>query len=368
MKRMLLLCCAALCGTLWAKPQITDIPSRSDVVLVVRDSHNPQSRATLERVLAQFGISANSPQAAAFWGQMPSEMQSLLRMMGIRGFTDYDVQSLTFGMIAPNDWNDPTYTGMLMSLKIESPTLNGQRVCDEVQALLNQEKKQGGNFKTGKKKGWTYAYGTEDGQFFGLAASPAPGGLSLMITQDRNRFKQLLKGEIRMAKENHPLAAAFIDHPDYVAFGIKGYAPIKGAMCKGNGQSEAEVEAGFADVPWFKEVKAMTLLLPYDANSVSLVLATGFKNVAQAQAMQAMVAQIAPQMAGLGIMLPEGQVTNIAGLQTLVYSLSFSPNELVGLIQKVMAGQQGNAPGAFEEEDDDFSSSSFDDDDDLLDF
>ena len=111
----------------------------------------------------------------------------------------------------------------------------------------------------------------------------------------------------------------------------------------------------------------MTLLLPYDANSVSLVLATGFKDVTQAQAMQAMIAQIAPKVAELGITIPEGQITNIAGLQSLVYSLSFSPNELVGLIQKLMAGQQGNAPGAFEEEDDDFSSSSFDDDDDLLD-
>ena len=39
MKRMLLLCCATLCGALWAKPQITDIPSRSDLVVVVRDSH-----------------------------------------------------------------------------------------------------------------------------------------------------------------------------------------------------------------------------------------------------------------------------------------------------------------------------------------
>lgn len=366
MKRMLLLCCAAMCGTLWAKPQITDIPSRSDMVLVIRDSHNPQSRATLERMLAQFGISANSPQAAALWGQLPPEAQSLLRMMGIRGFTDYDIQSLTFGVIVPNDWNDPKHTGMLISLKIESPTLNGQQVCAEVQALLNQKKKPEEDVKSGKKNGWTYLYGTTDGQFFGLAISPAPGGLSLMVAVDRNRFKQLLKGEIRMAKENHPLAAAFIDHPDYVAFGIKGYAPIKGAMCR-DGTSEAEVEAEFADFPWFKEVKAMTLLLPYDANSVSLVLATGFKDVAQAQAMQAMIAQIAPKVAELGITIPEGQMTNIAGLQSLVYSLSFSPNELVGLIQKLMAGQQGNAPGAFEEEDDDFSSSSFDDDDDLLD-
>ena len=362
MKRMLLLCCATLCGALWAKPQITDIPSRSDLVVVVRDSHNPQSRATLERVLAQFGISSNSPQAAALWGQMPPEAQSLLRTMGIRGFTDYDIQSLTFGVVFPNDPKDPKLTGMLFSLKIESPTMNGQKVCSEIQALINQTKKPNDSLKTGKRNGWSYWYGTLDGEFFGLAILPAPGGMTLVATPDRSLLKQLLKGELQMAKENHPLAAAFIDHPDYVAVGIKGYAPMKKAMCKD--KSEAEVEAEFADFPWFKEVKALTLLLPYDANSVSLVLATGFKDVAQAQAMQAMIAQIAPKVAELGITLPEGQMTNIAGLQSLVYSLSFSPNELVGLIQKLMAGQQGNAPVAAEDDEDfdDFDSS----DDDLL--
>ncbi len=350
MKRMLLLCCAALCGALWAKPQITDIPSRSDLVVVVRDSHNPQSRATLERVLAQFGISANSPQAAALWGQMPPEAQSLLRTMGIRGFTDYDIQSLTFGVILPNDPKDPKLTGMLFSLKIESPTMNGQQVCAEVQALLNQQKKPGEDLKIGKKNGWTYLYGTKDGQFMGFAISPAPGGLSLMVAVDRSRFKQLLKGEIRMAKENHPLAAAFIDHPDYVSVGIKGYAPMKKAMCKD--KPEAEVEAGFANVPWFKEVKALTLLLPYDANNVNLVLATGFKDVSQAQAMQAMITQIAPNLAALGLTIPAGQITNIAGLQSLVYSLSFTPEGLAGLVQNLMAAQQGGAPGQNDGDDD----------------
>ena len=350
MKRMLLLCCAALCGALWAKPQITDSPSRSDLVVVVRDSHNPQSRATLERVLAQFGISANSPQAAALWGQMPPEAQSLLRTMGIRGFTDYDIQSLTFGVILPNDPKDPKLTGMLFSLKIESPTMNGQQVCAEVQALLNQLKKPEEDLKIGKKNGWTYLYGTKDGQFMGFAISPAPGGLSLMVAVDRSRFKQLLKGEIRMAKENHPLAAAFIDHPDYVAIGIKGYAPMKKAMCKD--KPEAEVEAGFANVPWFKEVKALTLLLPYDANNVNLVLATGFKDVSQAQAMQAMITQIAPNLAALGLTIPAGQITNIAGLQSLVYSLSFTPEGLAGLVQNLMAAQQGGAPGQNDGDDD----------------
>ncbi|MGN1326085.1 MAG: hypothetical protein ACI4YA_07095 [Candidatus Spyradenecus sp.] len=350
MKRMLLLCCAALCGALWAKPQITDIPSRSDFVVVVRDSHNPQSRATLERVLAQFGISSNSPQAAALWGQMPPEAQSLLRTMGIRGFTDYDIQSLTFGVILPNDPKDPKLTGMLFSLKIESPTMNGQQVCAEVQALLNQLKKPEEDLKIGKKNGWIYLYGTKDGQFMGFAISPAPGGLSLMVAFDRSRFKQLLKGEIRMAKENHPLAAAFIDHPDYVAIGIKGYAPMKKAMCKD--KSEAEVEADFVNFPWFKEVKALTLLLPYDANNVNLVLATGFKDVAQAQAMQAMITQIAPNLAALGLTIPAGQITNIAGLQSLVYSLSFSPEGLAGLVQNLMAAQQGGAPGQNDGDDD----------------
>lgn len=350
MKRMLLLCCAAMCGTLWAKPQITDIPSRSDLVVVVRDSHNPQSRATLERVLAQFGISANSPQAAALWGQMPPEAQSLLRTMGIRGFTDYDIQSLTFGVILPNDPKDPKLTGMLFSLKIESPTMNGQQVCAEVQALLNRLKKPEEDLKIGKKNGWTYLYGTKDGQFMGFAISPAPGGLSLMVAFDRNRFKQLLKGEIRMAKENHPLAAAFIDHPDYVAIGIKGYAPMKKAMCKD--KSEAEVEADFVNFPWFKEVKALTLLLPYDANNVNLVLATGFTDATQAQAMQAMIAQVAPNLAALGLTIPAGQITNIAGLQSLVYSLSFTPEGLAGLVQNLMAAQQGGAPGQNDGDDD----------------
>lgn len=350
MKRMLLLCCAALCGALWAKPQITDIPSRSDLVVVVRDSHNPQSRATLERVLAQFGISANSPQAAALWGQMPPEAQSLLRTMGIRGFTDYDIQSLTFGVILPNDPKDPKLTGMLFSLKIESPTMNGQQVCAEVQALLNRLKKPEEDLKIGKKNGWTYLYGTKDGQFMGFAISPAPGGLSLMVAFDRNRFKQLLKGEIRMAKENHPLAAAFIDHPDYVAIGIKGYAPMKKAMCKD--KSEAEVEADFVNFPWFKEVKALTLLLPYDANNVNLVLATGFTDATQAQAMQAMIAQVAPNLAALGLTIPAGQITNIAGLQSLVYSLSFTPEGLAGLVQNLMAAQQGGAPGQNDGDDD----------------
>lgn len=364
MKRMLLLCSAALCGALWAKPKITDIPSRSDLVVVVRDSHNPQSRATLERVLAQFGISSNSPQAAALWGQMPPEAQSLLRTMGIRGFTDYDIQSLTFGVILPNDPKDPKLTGMLFSLKIESPTMNGQQVCAEVQAFLNQQKKPGEDLKIGKKNGWTYLYGTNDGQFMGFAISPAPGGLSLMVAFDRSRFKQVLKGEIRMAKENHPLATAFVDGPDYVSVGINGYAPIKKSMCRD--QSEAEVEAGFADVPWVKDIKGLSLILPYDANNVGIILATGFKNVAQAQAMQAMISQLAPNLAPLGLTIPAGQITNVAGLQTLVYSMTFTPEELVGLIMNLMAAQQGGAPGqnGGDDFDDDFDVD-FDLDDDL---
>lgn len=343
MKRMLLLCCAALCGALWAKPQITDIPSRSDFVVVVRDSHNPQSRATLERVLAQFGISSNSPQAAALWGQMPPEAQSLLRTMGIRGFTDYDIQSLTFGMIAPTDWNDPKHTGTLISLKIESPTVSVQKVCSEIQALINQTKKPNDSLKTGKRNGWSYWYGTLDGEFFGLAILPAPGGMTLVATPDRSLLKQLLKGELQMAKENHPLAAAFTDLPDYVSVGIKGYAPIKKAMCMD--KPESEVEAGFVNVPWFKEVKALTLLLPYNANSVGVILGTGFMDATQAQAMQAMIAQIAPNLSALGLTIPAGQITNVAGLQTLVYPLSFTPEGLAGLVQKLMAAQQGGAPG-----------------------